>query len=233
MHVTILMPAYNRANFISEAIKSVFDQTYKDWDILVVDDGSTDGTADKVIEWMSDQPITLIKTKHGGCAHATKIGLEKAKGPIITVLDSDDRLLPLSLAVVVPHFKTNPKLGYLWTQFVKSNGGAGWSKGLPKGKNLRQALENGWWSASHQRFLRKDAYLKTKGLDAAYPCAVDLQLVLLLANTDCETKHVSVPTYWYRFHPKMMTRVDKSLQRDCAKQLIEMSKNKVFEVGQV
>ncbi len=84
---TIILATYNRAGKIDKAIKSVLNQTYTNWELIVVDDGSTDTTSKHVKKFSN---VKLISKKHKGVAAARNIGLKKAQGKFITFIDSDD-----------------------------------------------------------------------------------------------------------------------------------------------
>ena len=90
--VSIITPCYNSAGFISETIDSVISQTYQNWELIVIDDKSKDGTCEIVEEFVNKYPtISLIKlAENGGVAHARNVGLDAAKGKYIAFLDSDD-----------------------------------------------------------------------------------------------------------------------------------------------
>jgi glycosyltransferase involved in cell wall biosynthesis len=89
--VTVIIPTYNRAHLISRAIESVINQTYSNWELLVVDDASTDNTEQIVKEYLSDSRIKYIKaTENGGNAVARNLGVNAAKGEYISFVDSDD-----------------------------------------------------------------------------------------------------------------------------------------------
>ena len=85
------MPAYNAEKYIAEAIQSVLDQTFQDWELLVIDDGSKDSTA-KIVNSFSDPRIVLIQQENGGVSVARNAGLDLAKGKYITFLDADDAI---------------------------------------------------------------------------------------------------------------------------------------------
>lgn len=88
--VSIIMPAYNSASFISESIESVIDQTYNNWELIVIDDYSKDNTV-KIVKSYKDKRIKLIESSaNGGGAIARNKGLMQAKGKWIAFLDSDD-----------------------------------------------------------------------------------------------------------------------------------------------
>lgn len=90
--VSIIMPAYNAEKYIEEAIESVIEQTYETWELIVVDDASTDGTAAIAQECATkDSRINLIRlVKNGGVANARNVAIENAKGRFLAFLDSDD-----------------------------------------------------------------------------------------------------------------------------------------------
>lgn len=91
--ISIITPCYNAAPYIATTIKSVQQQTFTDWEMIVVDDGSTDNSAHIVSEIAEiDSRIKLIQKENGGSASARKLGLSLAQGKYIQFLDADDRL---------------------------------------------------------------------------------------------------------------------------------------------
>jgi glycosyltransferase involved in cell wall biosynthesis len=93
--VSVIIPTYNRASLISEAIDSVLQQTFSDFEIIVVDDGSTDDT-EAVVKVYGDQ-VRYVWTPNGGTGHARNVGMQHASGQYLTFLDSDDVLYPYAL----------------------------------------------------------------------------------------------------------------------------------------
>lgn len=93
MKVSIITPCYNAATYIEATILSIQQQTLADWELLVIDDGSTDNSAD-IVRYMAkdDNRIKLIQKENGGTASARKLGLELARGEYIQFLDADDRI---------------------------------------------------------------------------------------------------------------------------------------------
>lgn len=104
--VSIIMPAWNAARFISEAIESVLAQTYENWELIIVDDGSTDGTVD-AIGGTRDPRIRLIEQHNAGASAARNSGLAAATADYVFFLDADDRLRPDALARAVAALDTN------------------------------------------------------------------------------------------------------------------------------
>ena len=87
--VSIIMPSWNTGNFIAESIQSVINQTYKNWELIIVDDCSTDNT-DEVVSFYKDQRIKYLKNeKNSGAAITRNKDLREAQGERIAFLDSD------------------------------------------------------------------------------------------------------------------------------------------------
>ena len=88
--VSIVMPSYNTGRYISDSIKSVLEQTYKNWELLIIDDCSTDNTVE-VIKTFDDSRIKLLHNEHNyGAAISRNYALREAQGKWIAFLDSDD-----------------------------------------------------------------------------------------------------------------------------------------------
>ena len=106
--VSIIMPSYNTGKYIADSIKSVLDQTYSDWELLIVDDCSTDET-DKIIEsFMTEKRIKYLKNKKNcGAAVSRNRALREAKGRWMAFLDSDDLWMPDKLEKQIAFMEKN------------------------------------------------------------------------------------------------------------------------------
>ncbi|WP_299238949.1 glycosyltransferase family 2 protein [Sulfurihydrogenibium sp.] len=107
--VSVIMPNYNRAKYISEAIESVISQTYPIWELMIIDDCSTDNSVNIIEEYVAkDERIKLIRLpKNSGPAIARNTGIEVASGRYIAFLDSDDVWLPYKLEKQVKFMREN------------------------------------------------------------------------------------------------------------------------------
>jgi glycosyltransferase involved in cell wall biosynthesis len=104
--VSVIIPTYNRAGMIGTAIDSVLRQSYKDVEVIVVDDGSTDNT-EAIVHAYGDA-VTYLRTEHGGVAHARNVGMRAARGEFVTFLDSDDEHYPYTLELQTSLLKAYP-----------------------------------------------------------------------------------------------------------------------------
>ena len=106
--VSVIIPTYNRAEYVTHAIDSVLAQTYTDYEIIVVDDGSADNTKDVLLPYMDR--IRYIYQENAGLSAARNTGIKAAKGDWIAFLDSDDEWLPGKLAVQMRAVERHPQL---------------------------------------------------------------------------------------------------------------------------
>jgi glycosyltransferase involved in cell wall biosynthesis len=115
--VSVILPTYNRRETIRAAIASVQRQTFQDWELIVVDDGSTDGTA-SLIEG-SDPRLVLVRQDNQGVNGARNTAMLMARGRYIAFLDSDDEWLPHHLELSVAFFRAHPEEDFLSGEFCE------------------------------------------------------------------------------------------------------------------
>ncbi len=115
--VSVVLPVYNGADFIAEAVASVVRQSLTDWELIVVDDGSTDGTVEQVRQLARAEPrIRLLETTHGGIVPALNAGLAAAAAPLIARMDADDRMHERRLELQAAELAAKPHLGLVACQ---------------------------------------------------------------------------------------------------------------------
>lgn len=110
--VTAVIPAFNAGRYLADAIKSVLNQTYDRLDCLVVDDGSTDETADIAASFPS---VRLIRKSNEGVARTRNLGIAEARGDLVAFLDADDVWTSEKLAKQVRCFERDPDLGLVYS----------------------------------------------------------------------------------------------------------------------
>ncbi|TLN28536.1 glycosyltransferase family 2 protein, partial [bacterium] len=108
--VSVIIPSYNRADMVMDAVNSVLRQTFADWELIVVDDGSQDNTRE-VIAAVRDERVRYIYQDNQGLPGARNSGIRAARGEYVAFLDSDDVFLPHKLAVQVTAMDARPELG--------------------------------------------------------------------------------------------------------------------------
>ncbi len=104
---SIVIPLYNAERFIEDTIESVLKQQYTDWELIIIDDGSSDKSAELVKKYLKDERITYFHQKNGGVSAARNAGIKKSKGAYIALLDADDIFLPENLIEKIAALKDN------------------------------------------------------------------------------------------------------------------------------
>lgn len=123
MFFSVVIPLYNKERQIAGTLRSVFAQTCADYEIIVVDDGSTDGSA-AVVESLHDPRIRLIRQANAGVSAARNLGIAEARGEYIALLDADDEWRPEYLATIAALIRKYPQCDVFATNYshVDSNG---------------------------------------------------------------------------------------------------------------
>lgn len=142
--VSIIVPVHNAEKFIEDTILSVKSQTYQDWELLLVDDGSGDKSAEQIEKYISNKIRLISLSKGHGAAYARNAGLAEAKGRYIAFLDADDLWDPEKLSAQL-EFCEEKHAGFTFTGYEFANvDGIGVDKivQIPKRLGYRQALKN-------------------------------------------------------------------------------------------
>ncbi|NEP43582.1 MAG: glycosyltransferase [Okeania sp. SIO2H7] len=212
--VSVIIATYNNAGYIEEAIASVFNQTYTSYEIIVVDDGSTDNTR-QVLEPYLDK-IRYIYQENQGVSKARNLGLEMARGEFISFLDADDFFLPDKLGKQVGCFDARPGLGIVHSgwRLVNEQGKLISDIELWRyGDSLEINLETWviWKPVTISMMFRREWIQKAGGFNARWRHGEDIDLVFRMALKGCEAIWLPKVTYCYRQHSQNATR--KSFQQ--------------------
>ena len=122
--VSIIMPTWNRAAYIMESVESILSQTYQNWELIIVDDGSEDNTAELISQIKDDRVQFYEAGKIGLGIKLKNTGIERSNGELIAFIDSDDLWAPTKLEKQVAVFHDYPEAGFSLTggyNFKKSN----------------------------------------------------------------------------------------------------------------
>ncbi len=208
---SIYVPAYNVEDYIEHCVESVLQQTYQDYELIVVDDGSTDSTWDKLQKYSNIRNMKLFRKENGGIGSASNYGIRKATGEYIVQLDSDDALFPEALEKLALFFQKNTDAECVYTKhsLVDAAGaqlGQGWS---PTEFDRYDNLVG--MSVPHLRSFRRALYHRTVGFDERLVNAVDYDFFLKLSNI-AQIKFLDETLYRYRVHSTQTSSAKKGEQ---------------------
>lgn len=200
--VSVIIPTYNRKEYIAEAVQSVFDQTHKNIEVIVVDDGSTESPKEELSPYL--EKINYIYKKNGGKSSALNEAIKQAHGEFIWVFDDDDIALPRKLELQLKRFEINPELGMVHTRSIDFNDADGQIIRVHDLSPFNQALDfkvlmRGCFVHGPTVLFKKDCLEKLEGWDTELVRAQDYDFWLRMARY-YEMEYFPVPTVRYRVH---------------------------------
>lgn len=205
--VSVIIPAYNQGNYLGACVKSVLDQTYRDFEIIIVDDGSTDNTCEVATQF-SNPRVRYIYQDNRGLSGARNTGIRNATGTYITYLDSDDLFLPQKLEILIEKLESEPDLGFVAGQavLIDENGQkiGDIFDAPPPSDPVDLLLGNPLHVGSV--LLRREWQERAGFFDETLRSYEDWDLWLRLALAGCKMGWVDRPVSLYRFHRAQMTR---------------------------
>ena len=223
--VSVVIPSFNHARYLRECVDSVLAQQPAPLEVLVVDDGSSDGSLDILRSYGTR--IVLLQQQGGRQARARNAGVAHAQGELVAFLDSDDRYRPGRLAAAQQTFAEQPQAALVWSDFgtIDAQGQALTSVAWrPKNTNFAHELIAGNPICNATVTVRRAALLALGGFDADLPRACDGDTWYRLAATGHVFVHLPQPLVDYRLHAgndsqgfaAMARDRDRALQRAVA-----------------
>ncbi len=215
--ISVVIPVWNGKPFIEEAIRSVFSQTYPALEIIIVDDGSTDGTKQVVSRLAGPIPITYLCQERQGVAVARNTGASVARGDWVAFLDQDDMWYPHKLQVLADCFKTHPE-----TAFFFSGGDVIDTVGNPVSLSLRpnelslEVFGSDHWPLPSTIIFRTEAYKQAGGFKASLGDGCDIEFAARIAKR-WPSHYISRSLVRYRFHPSQASRNTEKMSENWPK----------------
>jgi len=204
---SISMTNYNKGEYIGQAIRSVLEQTHENWQLIIVDDGSTDNSVE-VVNSFKDDRITLVKMPTNmGVSNGHLIAFEKAKGKLIGILDSDDVLTNDALAEMFAFAKKCSMCGLMFSNYFHCD------KNLEVLKVKRNRIPKGGsilydeHAISHFKVFSKHYYNKSARFNPKQLRAADRDITLKMEEVG-GLAHLDKELYFYRYTDKgISTRI--------------------------
>lgn len=198
--VSVIMPTFNDRHVIGAAVNSILDQTFEAWELIIVDDASTDGTADFIEANYNDARITLVRmAKNSGSGPCRNRAIELSQGALIAVMDADDVSMPQRLSLQVDRMLSVPDLAAISAQVMEFGDWGGpvlgsWPTAAADISRRQVALK---MPIPHPATMfRREALIKAGSYDTECRRAQDYSLFLRLSDAKLET--LEEPLVMYR-----------------------------------
>ncbi len=187
--VSVVIPTYDRGAYLREAVQSVLDQSYQAWELIVVDDGSSDGSVG-FLEALADSRIQVVRQPHSGNpARMRNLGITRAGGEYVAFLDSDDVWMPEKLSLQVADLRLHPDCRWSYTDFKWVNEGG---EEIPVRGRAGSHLCRGWifedliaghaWTATPSVLAERGLLVEAGGFDESLLYSEDYDLWLKLSR---------------------------------------------------
>jgi glycosyltransferase involved in cell wall biosynthesis len=221
--ISIVIPTYNREKLVGAAIRSVLLQTRRDLELVVWDDGSSDGTVDAAKEAAAGDPrVRVIAGEHAGVVRSVNAAAELAgAGQYFGWVDSDDGLAPTALEETAAVLEARSDVGVVYTDYLVMDAagrikGPGTRTKIPYSKD-RLLID---FMTFHFRLMRREVFDKVGMLDERAEGSEDYDLCLRLSEITT-IHHLARPLYYYRVHDNAISSAQRLKQIMTSKEAIE------------
>ena len=215
--VTVIVPCYNYAHFLSETLDSVIAQTYTNWECLIIDDGSTDHTKEVAENYCKkDQRIKYIYQSNQGLSAARNNGIDEAKGEYIQFLDSDDLITSEKLRHQVTSFSSNEYVDMIYSNYnlMTADGSKQWGVEATNWISMKHEpfqeflhyWEKGFTIPIHAYLFKKTCFSKWGKFNVSLSNHEDLSLQLNFSLHGAKYKMLDEVSSIYRVHASSMAK---------------------------
>jgi len=201
--ISVIIPVYNGEKTIKQTVESVLNQTFKDFELLIINDGSQDATLE-IIQAINDERIQVFSYQNSGVSASRNRALTKAKGEFISFIDADDLWTPNKLELQFKALQDNPQaaVAYSWSDWIDESGQFLRSGGhiTVNGKAYEKLLLRDFIESGSNPLIRKQALDEVGCFEQSVTPAEDWDMWLRLAAR-YEFVTVEVPQIFYRISP--------------------------------
>ncbi len=217
--ISVVIPVYNGEKTIQKTIESVLNQTFKDWELIIIDDGSQDSTV-RIIREIEDSRIRLFSYDNAGLASSRNRGIAHAQGEFISFLDADDLWTSDKLEMQFQALEKHPEaaVAYSWTDYIDQS-----SQFLHSGRHItingniyQHLLVNNFLENGSNPLIRKQALNQAGKFDTSLKAGEDWDMWLRLAAR-YQFVAVPLPQILYRVSTDSMSSQIKNQERECLK----------------
>jgi len=205
--VSVVIPAFNRSDYINESIDSVLSQDYPKVELIAVDDGSTDGTYEILLEYAEQGRLKLVThpaRENKGQSAALNLGLREASGEFIAILDSDDLFLPGKLSAQVEYLNSHPDVGLVYGMGEGVDGSGRWIYDIHSPDHVEPNDPNAvlldcYFLLPQNALVRRAVYDQVGGFEEDFRAAQDHDMLVRIAE-NTRFGFIPIKVFQYRRH---------------------------------
>lgn len=212
--ISVIMPVHNAEKFVSEAISSILNQTFADFEFIIIDDGSTDNSWDIIQSFADDRIIAVRNAANRGTYPSRNIGIRLMKGKYMAVMDADDIALPDRLRIQFDCMKNNPDVLATGTQYTLLGTDRISEKPVLHAE-IQAALLNDSCMLHPSLLVRSDVIKRLSGYDEQYIYASDYDLICRLSLMG-RIENLPDICMLYRWHPDQISQAKRLEQKGYA-----------------
>lgn len=229
--VSVIIPAYNRALYINQTVNSVLNQSFQDFELIVIDDGSTDGTYERLQEYGGQ--ITLLTHKNlanKGQSVSINLGLREAKSKYIAILDSDDFWEPGKLHIQVDYLEKHPEIGLVYCNGygVDSDGKRYYdfySEDPNEQNDPNRVLLDCYILLPQNSLVRKSVYDQVGFFNETYRSAQDHDMLIRIAEV-CKFAYLPDYVFNYRRHENSISAQNQDVRWTTGFKILEEARKR-------
>lgn len=232
--VSIILPAYNAEQFLNETINSVINQTYPNWELLIINDGSKDNTESLSKKWVvKDQRIKYISKTNSGVSDTRNTGIENANGEYLFFLDADDVWLPNNIQEKLNQFASNRYAAIYSACELINEQSISLNKFLYGSEEIRVEdvlqLKGNYITAPSGLAVKTEVYKLIGGFDIKLSNNADQDFFLRILAGGYHIGYVKEPLWKYRMHNSNMSKNISLLEKDILYMFNKAESNNFFK----
>lgn len=208
--VTVYIPTYNYAHYVDKAVQSVLKQTMQDWELIIINDGSTDNTIDVLNRYKNNQKIRIIDQENKGLNVTNNIALRLSNGQYVMRLDADDYLDENALLVMSSILDTKPEVGLVYPDYYHINESGEVIEVVRREKINEEVQILDLPAHGACTMFRRNLLLQLGGYIEEFSCQDGYELWLRFIRKH-SPYNVNIPLFYYRQHSESLTRDMKKI----------------------
>jgi glycosyltransferase involved in cell wall biosynthesis len=218
--VSVVMPAYNASKYIAQAIESVLNQSYRNFKLIIVDDGSTDNTKD-VVAGFKDDRIKYYRKENGGASSARNFAIGKSEGSFIVILDADDMIMPELISSSLDEFEKHPdaSLVYCNDSLIDCDGRPirviEFPEYTDRNMLIRELFRSGYPIVPFRTCIRKSVFDKIGFYDESLSVGEDYDMMRRFVKQGLKTSHLRRALYLRRMGFDSLSRNFTPQKAEC------------------